>query len=102
MTIKAQIDRMMNTDSKIKAYASVSLDSEFIVKDIAVVEGKNGLFARMPYRAYKDRGGSTQYADVFFALTDSARTALNSAVVAAYELRFQAEPEETHDMDIAL
>lgn len=99
MQIKAQIDRMMQTDSKVKAYASVNLDGEFVLKDIAVVEGKNGPFARMPYRTYKDRDGSTQYADVFFALTDNARTAVNEAVVQAYEQQLQAQPEQTHGFE---
>ena len=54
MKIKAQIDRMVGENNRIKAYASVILGGEYVVRDIAVMDSKNGLFARMPYRSYKD------------------------------------------------
>ena len=57
MKIKAQIDRMVGENNRIKAYASVILGGEYVVRDIAVMDSKNGLFARMPYRSYKDRNG---------------------------------------------
>ena len=57
MKIKAQIDRMVGENNRIKAYVSVILGGEYVVRDIAVMDSKNGLFARMPYRSYKDRNG---------------------------------------------
>ena len=64
MKIKAQIDRFIGKDNRIKAYASVILGGEYVIRDIAVMDSKNGLFARMPYRSYKDRNGVMQYSDV--------------------------------------
>lgn len=92
--ITAKIDRMMNSDAKIKAYASVNIGEAFIVKDIAVMDGKNGLFARMPYRSYKDGKGEMQYSDTVFALTAEARTALTDAVVSAYEEQLDLQADE--------
>ena len=81
MKIKAQIDRMVGENNRIKAYASVILGGEYVVRDIAVMDSKNGLFARMPYRSYKDRN------------------AINAAVLAAYEQRLHMEQDEAPDVE---
>lgn len=95
--ITAKIDRMTNPDAKIKAYASANIGGAFIVKDIAVMDSKNGLFVRMPYRSYKDGKGEMQYSDTVFALTSEARTALNDAVVSAYEEQLDMQTDEAED-----
>lgn len=87
MKIKAQIDRMVGENNRIKAYASVILGGEYVVRDIAVMDSKNGLFARMPYRSYKDRNGDMKYSDTVFAMNETSRNAINAAVLAAYEQR---------------
>lgn len=95
--ITAKIDRMTHPDAKIKAYASVNIGGAFVVKDVAVMDGKNGLFARMPYRSYKDGKGDMQYSNTVFALTAQARTALNDAVVSAYEEQLDMQADEAED-----
>lgn len=95
--ITAKIDRMTNPDAKIKAYASVNIGGAFVVKDIAVMDSKNGLFARMPCRSYKDGKGEIQYSDTVFALTAEARTALNNAVVSAYEEQLNMQKDESDE-----
>lgn len=93
MKIKAQIDRYIGKENRIKAYISVILGGEYVIRDIAVMNGKNGLFARMPYRAYKDRNGDMQYSDVVFALNETTRNAVSDAVLEAYEQRLHMEEE---------
>ena len=97
MKIKAQIDRMVGENNRIKAYASVILGGEYVVRDIAVVE--NGLFARMPYRSYKDRNGDMKYSDTVFAMNETSRNAINAAVLAAYEQRLHMEQDEAPDVE---
>lgn len=99
MKIKAQIDRFIGRDNRIKAYASVILGGEYVVRDIAVMDSKNGLFARMPYRSYKDRNGEMRYSDVVFALNETSRNAISDAVLEAYEQRLHMEENESQDMD---
>ena len=65
--------------------------------DIAVMEGKNGLFARMPCRSYQDRHGNTQYSDTFFPLNANDRTAINEAVLSAYQQ--ELEQNEAEDLE---
>lgn len=83
--VSAKIDRMIEReDATVKAYASVNLGGEFVIKDIAVVDGQKGMFARMPFRSYKSSGGETKYSDIAFAITDSARHSIEDAVIGAY------------------
>ena len=83
--LTAKIDRMVDReDAKVKAYASINIGGEFFIKDIAVVDGQKGLFARMPFRSYKSSDGETKYSDIAFAITDSARHSIEDAVIGAY------------------
>lgn len=97
MKVKAQIDRFIGKDNRIKAYASVILGGEYVIRDIAVMDSKNGLFARMPFRSYKDRNGNMQYSDVVFALNETSRSAVSDAVLAAYEQRLHMEENELQE-----
>lgn len=99
MKVKAQIDRFIGKDNRIKVYASVILGGEYVIRDIAVMDSKNGLFARMPCRSYKDRNGNTQYSDVVFALNETSRNAVSDAVLEAYEQRLHMEEDESQDLE---
>ena len=99
MKVKAQIDRFIGQDNRIKAYASVILGGEYVIRDIAVMDSKNGLFARMPYRSYKDRDGNMQYSDVVFALNETSRNAVSDAVLEAYEQRLHMKEDESQDLE---
>lgn len=94
MKVTAKIDRMLNGDGNVKAYASINLDNEFVVRDIAVVQGKNGVFIQMPYRTSSGENGVKRYTDVAFALTDNARIDVNNAVMEAYEQRLHMAEDQ--------
>ena len=100
LSVTAKIDRMVDReDATVKAYASVNIGGEFVIKDIAVVDGQKGLFARMPFRSYKIGSGETKYSDIAFALTDEARQSLNDAVLGAYREALEESEEELPDED---
>ena len=84
MKIKARIDRMVNTGN-VKAIASVSLDGMFVVKNLKVMDGKKGLFVSMPQETYPGKDGQKKYSNTFFALTNSAKLALQESVLQAYQ-----------------
>ncbi len=67
-------------DGVIKAYASVSLDNEFVVKGLKVVENEKGVRVLMPSRKAKD--GS--YQDIFHPMSKEARAKIVDAVLKAY------------------
>lgn len=96
--VSAKIDRMIERENAtVKAYASVNLGGEFVIKDIAVVDGQKGMFARMPFRSYKTGSGETKYSDIAFALTDSARQSVQDAVLGAYREALEETEDELPD-----
>jgi DNA-binding cell septation regulator SpoVG len=46
--------RRVNTEGRMKAIASITLDNEFVVHDIRVIDGNNGLFVAMPSKRTPD------------------------------------------------
>ena len=98
--LTAKIDRMIERENAtVKAYASVNIGGAFVIKDIAVVDGQKGMFARMPFRSYKGANGDTKYSDIAFALTDEARQSLNDAVLGAYREALEESEDELPDED---
>ncbi|MCH7504576.1 septation protein SpoVG family protein [PVC group bacterium] len=41
-------------DKKLKAYATITFDDSFVVRDLKVIEGSKGMFIAMPSRKMKD------------------------------------------------
>jgi len=68
-------------DSSVKAYASVSLDNEFVVKGLKIIESEKGLWVSMPSKKGKD--GS--YQDLFHPVSKEARDKIVEAVLKAYK-----------------
>ena len=95
--LKAKIERLVkNADSKVKAYAGVNIGNAYAIHGIKVIDGEKGLFVSMPQSSYQ-KDGKTQYTDQFHAITAEARTALNDAVLAAYDERIHMEEDESQD-----
>ena len=83
MKIKARINRMVSGD-RVKAIASVSLDGQYVVKGLRVVDGNKGLFVAPPQSSYKDGEGNTKYSDIFFPISNAGKSNLQDAVLNAY------------------
>lgn len=99
-SVTAKIDRMIDRENaKVKAYASINIGGEFVVKGIAVASGQNGMFLIMPFRSYKSSGGETKYSDIAFAVTDSARHSIEDAVIGAYREALGETEDELPDKD---
>ena len=43
-----------NSDRKLKAYATITFDHEFVVRDVKVIDGKKGFFVAMPSRKLRE------------------------------------------------
>lgn len=79
MNITAVRIKKIHGDTSIKAFASITIDNEFVVKDIKVVEGKNGLFVAMPSKKVGDK-----YVDISHPITTQSRSTLFDAVLNEY------------------
>ena len=84
MKIKAKIDRMVNAGN-VKAIVSVSLDGQFVVKNLKVMDGRKGLFVSMPQETYTGKDRQKKYSNTFFALTNSAKVELQQVVLDTYQ-----------------
>lgn len=73
--------RKINHEGKMKAVVSITFDDSFVVHDVKVVEGTNGLFVAMPSRKTPDG----EYRDIAHPISTDAREVIQSAVLKAYE-----------------
>lgn len=72
--------RKVSNEGKMKAIVSMTIDEDFVVHDIRVVEGQNGLFVAMPSR----KTPSGEFRDVAHPITTEARAQIQQAVLDAY------------------
>ncbi|MFZ5641454.1 MAG: septation regulator SpoVG [Bacillota bacterium] len=72
--------RKINVDGKMKAIVSVTIDNAFVIHDVKVVEGQNGLFVAMPSRKTPEG----EFRDIAHPITTDAREIIQSAVLQAY------------------
>ena len=80
--------RKISDDGKMKAVASITFDDEFVVHDIKVIDGQNGLFVAMPSR----KMGEGDFRDIAHPLVSDMRNRIKDAIFAAYE-KMLAEEE---------
>ena len=73
--------RKVDADSKMKAVVSVTFDDEFVVHDIKIIEGQNGLFIAMPSR----KMGDGDFRDIAHPLKSETRNRIRDAIFAEYE-----------------
>ena len=66
--------RKISKEGKMKAVVSVTIDDEFVVHDIKVIEGDKGLFIAMPSR----RSSDGEYRDVAHPINTSTRERLQA------------------------
>ena len=71
---------MLENESKVRAIASITIDSCFVVHEIKVIDGKNGLFVIMPGKKAADG----TFKDVAHPLDIDTRTQIQNAVLSAY------------------
>lgn len=81
--------RKITKDGKMKAIVSITLDDEFVVHDIKVIEGEKGLFIAMPSKKAADG----EYRDIAHPINSSTRDSIQKVILEAYE-KALAEPDE--------
>ena len=76
-----------NSESKLKALASITIDECFVVHDIKVLEGSQGNFISMPNRKTPEG----EYKDVAHPINTATREEINKLVLAKYEEELKAK-----------
>ena len=87
MTITDVRIRKIATEGKMKAIVSVTFDNEFVVHDIKVIEGQNGLFIAMPIR--KTPVG--EFKDIAHPINTDTREKIQNSILKAYEEAMEEE-----------
>lgn len=86
--------RKISKEGKMKAIVSITLDGEFVVHDIKVIEGEKGLFIAMPSR----RAGDGEYRDIARPINSQTREMIQNIILERYEAVL--EEDETDSAQI--
>ncbi|MDD7048154.1 MAG: septation regulator SpoVG [Lachnospiraceae bacterium] len=79
--------RKVTKEGKMKAVVSITLDDEFAVHDIKVIEGDKGLFIAMPSRKTSDG----EYRDIAHPINSVTRDRIQSLILNKYDEMLQQE-----------
>ncbi|MBS6194027.1 MAG: septation regulator SpoVG [Clostridiales bacterium] len=73
--------RKVAKEGKMKAVVSITIDEEFVVHDIKVIEGEKGLFIAMPSRKATDG----EYRDIAHPINSDTRERIQDIILEKYE-----------------
>ncbi len=82
--------RKITKEGKMKAVVSITLENEFVVHDIKVIEGEKGLFIAMPSKKANDG----EYRDIAHPINSETREKMQSMILEAYEKAVVESGEE--------
>lgn len=74
--------RKITADGKMKAIVSITLENEFVIHDIKVIEGQNGLFIAMPSRKTPEG----EFKDIAHPINTNTRERIQKAILDQYEI----------------
>ena len=73
--------RRVEKEGKMKAVVSITIDEEFVVHDIKIIEGEKGLFIAMPSRKAADG----EYRDIAHPINSETRERIQTIILEQYE-----------------
>ena len=73
--------RRIEKEGKMKAVVSITIDEEFVIHDIKVIEGEKGLFIAMPSRKATDG----EYRDIAHPINSETRDKIQKVILDKYE-----------------
>lgn len=79
--------RKVEKEGKMKAVVSITIDEEFVVHDIKVIDGEKGLFIAMPSRKAADG----EYRDITHPINSDTRNKIQQIILEKYESEVATE-----------
>lgn len=79
--------RKVEKEGKMKAVVSITIDEEFVVHDIKVIDGEKALFIAMPSRKAADG----EYRDIAHPINSDTRNKIQQIILEKYESEIAAE-----------
>ena len=86
--------RKVTKEGKLKAVVSITIDNEFVVHDIKVIEGEKGLFIAMPRKKALDG----EYRDIAHPINSGTREKIQNTILDRYQESLEADTEESGEM----
>jgi|UniRef100_A0A7C4YBY2 stage V sporulation protein G len=75
-----EVKVMVKSEPKLKGFANVTFDNEFVVRGIKIIEGQKGLFISMPSK----RGKDGKFRDIAHPINNEAREKIQKAILEEY------------------
>ena len=72
--------RRVDKEGKMRAVASITIDDEFVIHDIKIIEGEKGLFIAMPSRKTPDG----EYKDIAHPINSETRSLIQKLILSKY------------------
>lgn len=85
-----RVRKVVAKEGKLKAVVSITIDDEFVVHDIKVIEGEKGLFIAMPSRKAADG----EYRDTAHPISSATRERMQKLILEKYEEAMKETAEE--------
>lgn len=82
--------RKVAKEGKMKAVVSITIDDQFVVHDIKVIDGEKGLFIAMPSRRAMDG----EYRDIAHPIDSGTRDMIQKMILEKYEQTLLIEESE--------
>ena len=82
--------RKVAKEGKMKAVVSITIDDEFVVHDIKVIEGEKGLFIAMPSRKATDG----EYRDIAHPINSETRDRIQKIILEKYDEALESGGDE--------
>ena len=82
--------RKVAKEGKLKAVVSITMDEEFVIHDIKVIEGEKGLFIAMPSKKSLDG----EYRDIAHPINSGTRERIHNIILSKYEEAMSKEVME--------
>lgn len=87
--------RKISNEGKMRAIVSVTFNEEFVVHDIKIIDGLNGLFIAMPSRKMADG----EFRDIAHPINSATRQKIQDSVFAEYKRTLEEAEEEVQEVD---
>lgn len=87
--------RKIQTDGRMKALVSITLDEAFVLHDLRVIEGNSGLFVAMPSKRTPDG----EFRDIAHPINSDMRQEIQDAVMKVYDETDEVIPDKNATSD---
>jgi stage V sporulation protein G len=81
-------------EERLKAYVTITIENCFVVRDLKIIKGHEGLFVAMPSKKRKDG----QFKDIAHPLNQETRAEIEAAVFEAYEAEVRSMGDNLNDL----